>query len=126
MDPGRGCPAQIPDRGQYVRSSHRSEVEEVGSSHMGPREHTEHIDETGAGRAEGEGEIMPARSSNIPHNRERSALQKMSLDQGLSLSELHPAGKSTIAAMQPRAGSRSKSSPAEARGISSHLQDMRH
>jgi hypothetical protein len=42
---------------------------------------------------------MPARSSNIPHNRERSALQKMSTDQGLLLSELYPAGKSTIAAM---------------------------
>jgi hypothetical protein len=26
---------------------------------MGPREHTEHIDETGAGRAEGEGEMIP-------------------------------------------------------------------
>ena len=49
--------------------------------------------------AEGEGEIMPARPSHLPHNRERSALQKMSLDQGLPLSELHPAGKSTIAAM---------------------------
>jgi hypothetical protein len=43
--------------------------------------------------------VMPARSSNIPHNRERSALQKMSTDQGLLLSELYPAGKSTIAAM---------------------------
>jgi len=42
---------------------------------------------------------MPARPSHLPHNRERSALQKMSLDQGLPLSELHPAGKSTIAAM---------------------------
>jgi hypothetical protein len=42
---------------------------------------------------------MPVRSSNIPHNRERSALQKMSSDQGLLLSELHPAGKSTIAGM---------------------------
>jgi hypothetical protein len=30
---------------------------------------------------------MPARSSHIPHNRERSALQKMSADQGLPLSE---------------------------------------
>jgi len=42
---------------------------------------------------------MAVRSSNIPHNRERSALQKMSTDQGLLLSELYPAGKSTIAAM---------------------------
>jgi hypothetical protein len=42
---------------------------------------------------------MSARSSNIPHNRERSALQKMSADQGLPLPELYPAGKSTIAGM---------------------------
>jgi hypothetical protein len=54
MDPGRGCPPQIPFRGQYVRSSHRSEVEEVGPSHKGPRSGTEHIDETGTGRAQGE------------------------------------------------------------------------
>jgi hypothetical protein len=42
---------------------------------------------------------MPARSSHIPHNRERSALQRMSADQGLPLSELHQVGKSTIAGM---------------------------
>jgi hypothetical protein len=54
MDPGRGCPAQIPDRGQYVHSSHRSEVEEVGRRRKDPREHTAHTEETGTGRAEGE------------------------------------------------------------------------
>jgi hypothetical protein len=54
MDPGRGCPPQIPDRGQYLRSSHRSEVEEVGLCHKGPRGHTEHIDKTGICSAEGE------------------------------------------------------------------------
>jgi hypothetical protein len=62
MDPGRGCPAQIPDRGQYVHSSHRSEVEAVGPSHKVPREQTEHIDETGTGRAEGEEMTVPARN----------------------------------------------------------------
>jgi len=54
MDPGRGCPAQIPGRGQYVHSSHRREIEEVGPSHKDLREHTEYTDETGTGRAEGE------------------------------------------------------------------------
>jgi hypothetical protein len=34
-------------------STHRSEVEEVDPSHKVPREHTEHFDETGTGRAEG-------------------------------------------------------------------------
>jgi hypothetical protein len=42
---------------------------------------------------------MPAGSSHIPNHRERSALQKMRADEGLSSSELHPAGKSTIAGM---------------------------
>jgi hypothetical protein len=37
-----------------IPSSHRSEVEEVGLCHKGPREHTAHIDETGTGRAQGE------------------------------------------------------------------------
>jgi hypothetical protein len=59
MDPGRGCPPQILGRGQYVHSSYRSEVEEVGPSHKVPREHTEHTDKTGTGRAEGE-EMRPA------------------------------------------------------------------
>jgi hypothetical protein len=54
MDPGRGCPPQVPDRGQYVPSSHRSEVEEVGLRHKSPRELIEHTDETGMGPAEGE------------------------------------------------------------------------
>jgi hypothetical protein len=60
MDPGRGCPAQIFGRGQHVHSSHRSEVEEVGPSHKVPREHAEHTDKTGTGRAEGVGEIVTA------------------------------------------------------------------
>jgi hypothetical protein len=54
MDPGRGCPAQIPGRGLYVHSSHRSEVEEVGRRRKDPREHSGHTDKTGTGRAEGE------------------------------------------------------------------------
>jgi hypothetical protein len=58
-------PAQILDRGQYVHSSHRSEVEEVGPSHKVPREHTEHIDETGTGRVEGEGQMSETLSLSI-------------------------------------------------------------
>lgn len=42
---------------------------------------------------------MPARSRLIPHNLERSALQKMSADIGLPLRKLHPAGQKTIPAM---------------------------
>jgi hypothetical protein len=61
MDPGRGCPAQIPGRGQYVHSSHRGEVEEIGRRRKGPREHAGHTDKTGTGRAEGEGETMIVR-----------------------------------------------------------------
>jgi hypothetical protein len=46
-----------------------------------------------------EGEMMPARPSHIPHNLERTTLQKMSTIQGLSSEQLHPAGKQTIAGM---------------------------
>ena len=49
--------------------------------------------------AENEGEMMPARASHIPHNTERTALQKMSVVRGLSLEHLHPAGKRTISGM---------------------------
>jgi hypothetical protein len=42
---------------------------------------------------------MPARSSHIPHNLERSALQKMSATHALPAKQMHPAGKSTIAGM---------------------------
>jgi DNA-binding MarR family transcriptional regulator len=51
------------------------------------------------GRAEGEGEMMPARPRHIPHNTERTALQKMSASRGLASAQLHPAGKQTIAGM---------------------------
>jgi hypothetical protein len=37
--------------------------------------------------------MMPARPSHIPHNTERTALQKMSATRGLSSAQLHPAGK---------------------------------
>jgi hypothetical protein len=46
-----------------------------------------------------DGEIMPSRPSHLPHNLERTALQKMSAEKGLPSSKLHPAGKSTIAGM---------------------------
>jgi hypothetical protein len=42
---------------------------------------------------------MPSRPSHLPHNLERTALQKMSAEKGLPSSKLHPAGKSTIAGM---------------------------
>ena len=42
---------------------------------------------------------MPPRPSHLPHNLERTALQKMSATQGLPLAQLHPAGKQTIARM---------------------------
>jgi hypothetical protein len=42
---------------------------------------------------------MSARPSHLPHNLERSALQKMSAQKSLPLSKLHPAGKQTIAGM---------------------------
>ena len=42
---------------------------------------------------------MPPRPSHIPHAIERSALQKLSDGQLLSLVQLHPAGKETVAGM---------------------------
>ena len=42
---------------------------------------------------------MPTRPNHIPHNIERSALQKMSSTEGLSEERLHPAGARTIAGM---------------------------
>jgi hypothetical protein len=42
---------------------------------------------------------MPPRPRHIPHNIERTALQKMSATQGLTLAQLHPAGEKTIAGM---------------------------
>jgi hypothetical protein len=42
---------------------------------------------------------MPARQSHIPHSNERTALQRMSPTKGLSVEQLYPAGKQTIATM---------------------------
>jgi hypothetical protein len=42
---------------------------------------------------------MPARPSHIPHNVERSALQKLRATQGLPLAQLHPAGLQTVVKM---------------------------
>jgi hypothetical protein len=66
----------------------RSEDEAHDRSHSFPKEHPE-----------GEGEIMPARPSHIPHNLERTTLQKMSATRGLLSAQLYPAGKETIAGM---------------------------
>jgi hypothetical protein len=42
---------------------------------------------------------MPARPSHLPHAAARTALQKMSLTEGLRAEQLHPAGTLTIAGM---------------------------
>ena len=42
---------------------------------------------------------MPPRPSHLPHNIERTVLQKMSATQGLPSAQLYPAGKQTIAQM---------------------------
>jgi DNA-binding PadR family transcriptional regulator len=42
---------------------------------------------------------MPSRPSHLPHNLQRSALQKMITTQGLSSAQLYPAGKQTVAGM---------------------------
>jgi hypothetical protein len=39
---------------------------------------------------------MPARSSHIPHNLERTTLQKMNATEGLLLRQLYPAGQVTL------------------------------
>ena len=43
--------------------------------------------------------MMATRPGHIPHNVERSALQKMSATEGLTQDRLHPAGGRTIAGM---------------------------
>jgi hypothetical protein len=42
---------------------------------------------------------MPPRPSHLPHNLERTALQKLTGTPGLLGSQLHPAGPQTIASM---------------------------
>jgi len=42
---------------------------------------------------------MPPRPAHIPHNIERTALQKMSFTRGLPAEQLHPAGKKVIGGM---------------------------
>ena len=42
---------------------------------------------------------MPPRPKHIPHNAERTALQKMSDTRGLTFERLQPAGKQTVAGM---------------------------
>jgi hypothetical protein len=42
---------------------------------------------------------MPPRPRHIPHNTERTVLQKMSPTRGLTFEKLHPAGKQTVAGM---------------------------
>jgi len=42
---------------------------------------------------------MSPRAANIPHARERSALQKLISGKSLSLVQLYPTGKDTVAGM---------------------------
>jgi len=42
---------------------------------------------------------MPPRPRHIPHNAERTVLQKMSPTRGLPIERLQPAGKRTVAGM---------------------------
>jgi hypothetical protein len=42
---------------------------------------------------------MPTRPSHIPHNLERTALQKMNAAEGLLARQLHPAGQVTLNGM---------------------------
>ena len=42
---------------------------------------------------------MSQRPAHIPHNTERTALQKMSFTRGLPAEQLHPAGKKIIGGM---------------------------
>jgi hypothetical protein len=42
---------------------------------------------------------VPARPSHLPHNLERTALQKLRATQGLPLAQLHPAGLQTVVKM---------------------------
>jgi hypothetical protein len=42
---------------------------------------------------------MPPRPKHIPHNIERTTLQKMSHTRGLTFQRLQPAGKQTVAGM---------------------------
>jgi hypothetical protein len=44
-------------------------------------------------------EKMPPRPSHIPHNLERTALQRLSATEALPASKLHPASGRTIAGM---------------------------
>ena len=62
---------------------------------------------------------MPPRLSHLPHNLERTALQKLSATRGLLLAQLHPAGKQTVAGMEAKAGSRSSQTLVGARDIAS-------
>jgi hypothetical protein len=45
---------------------------------------------------------MPPRPKHIPHNVERTTLQKMSHTRGLTFERLQPAGKQTVAGMVAR------------------------
>jgi hypothetical protein len=42
---------------------------------------------------------MPPRPRHLPHNLERTALQKLSVGRALPSSQLHPAGPQTVAGM---------------------------
>ena len=66
---------------------------------------------------------MPPRPSCIPHNAERTALQKMSPTRGLTVERLLPAGPRTIAGMVAKGWTKNNQTAAH---IASRRQAMRH
>jgi hypothetical protein len=85
------------DRLEDEQRVDRSEIEAAPASYKQTKAYFKRT--PGRARAEGEKQIMPARPSHLPHNLERTTLQKMSATRGLSSAQLHPAGRRTIAGM---------------------------
>jgi hypothetical protein len=83
--------------GRRALTRSRVEVCTEGSARKRRRGcHPERQNDGSRARAEGEGEIMPVRVSHIPHNLERTTLQKMNATEGLLLRQLYPAGQGTL------------------------------
>jgi hypothetical protein len=83
--------------------------------------------------AEGEGEVMPLRSSHIPQNLERTALQKMNATVWLLTKQLYPAGQVTLNGMiakgwiekrmDAKAGARYRVTPAGEAALKAKIPD---
>jgi hypothetical protein len=76
---------------------------------------------------------MPARASHIPHNLERTTLQKMNATEGLLVRQLHPAGQGTLnrmlakgwieKQMDAKAGARYRITPAGEAALKAKIPD---